>query len=88
METKDLKLSLFFPSLPVGTVGGGTIYPSQKKSLELLRCHGPGSKRKLAGLVACFCMALDVSTAAAIASGEFTKAHEKLARNAQSRSQL
>ncbi|KAJ4330209.1 hypothetical protein N0V87_010191 [Didymella glomerata] len=86
--TKTLKQSLFFPSLPVGTVGGGTMYPSQKASLELLKCRGPGSKRRLAGLIACFCMALDVSTAAAIASGGFTDAHKKLAREKGDKSKL
>lgn len=87
-ETKILKLGLFFPSLPVGTVGGGTMYPSQEASLELLRCRGPGSKKRLAGLVTCFCMALDVSTAAAIASGGFTNAHKKLARDKLDESKL
>ncbi|KAJ8114350.1 hypothetical protein OPT61_g3745 [Boeremia exigua] len=80
-ETKILKQSLFVPSLPVGSVGGGTMYPSQKASLGLLKCQGEGGKRRLAGLVACFCMALDISTAAAIASGGFTDAHKKLARS-------
>lgn len=87
-NTKTLKQSLFIPSLPVGTVGGGTMYPSQKASLALLKCAGPGSKRRLAGLVACFCMALDISTAAAIASGGFTDAHKKLARAKADRSKL
>ncbi|KAF9697229.1 hypothetical protein EKO04_004676 [Ascochyta lentis] len=87
-DSKTLKLSLFFPSLPVGTVGGGTMYPSQKASLELLKCRGQGSKRRLAGLVACFCMALDISTAAAIASGGFTDAHKRLARDKADKSKL
>ncbi|KAF3030326.1 hypothetical protein E8E12_000193 [Didymella heteroderae] len=87
-HSKDLKLSLFCPGLPVGTVGGGTMYPSQKASLELLKCRGAGSKRKLAGLVACFCLALDISTAAAIASGDFTHAHRKLARDKDDKSKL
>lgn len=86
--TKTLRQSLFFPSLPVGTVGGGTMYPSQRASLELLKCWGPGSKRRLAGLVACFSMALDVSTAGAIASGGFTDAHKKLARDKVDKSRL
>ncbi|KAH6616396.1 hmg-CoA reductase [Boeremia exigua] len=87
-QTKVLRQSLFFPSLPVGVVGGGTMYPSQKASLELLGCRGPGGKRRLAGLIACFCMALDISTAAAIASGGFTDAHKKLARDAADKSKL
>lgn len=85
-KTKTLKLSLFFPSLPVGVVGGGTSYTAQKASLELLKCQGPGTKRRLAGLVACFALALDVSTTAAIASGSFTQSHERLARGKVDRS--
>lgn len=42
VETKTLKLSLFFPSLPVGTVGGVAMYPSQNKILGL---QDAGSKR-------------------------------------------
>ncbi|KAJ4993971.1 3-hydroxy-3-methylglutaryl-coenzyme A reductase [Stagonosporopsis vannaccii] len=87
-QTKVLQLSLFFPSLPVGVVGGGTMYPSQKTSLDLLKCREPGGKRRLAGMIACFCMALDISTAAAIASGGFTDAHKKLARDAVDRGKL
>lgn len=87
-DTKVLNQSLFFPSLPVGTVGGGTMYPSQQASLEMLKCTGPGSKRRLAGLVACFSMALDISTAAAIASGGFTDAHKRLARDKVYKSKL
>lgn len=79
-KAKDLKLSLFFPSLPVGIVGGGTSYTAQKASLDLLKCREPGKKRRLAGLVAAFALALDVSTAAALANGTFTQSHERLAR--------
>ncbi|PSN59226.1 hydroxymethylglutaryl-CoA reductase [Corynespora cassiicola Philippines] len=79
-ETKILRLSLFFPSLPVGVVGGGTKYSAQKASLELLKCRGPGGKRRLAGLMVAFALALDASTAAAIASGTFTQSHKRLAR--------
>ena len=79
-ETKRLSLSLFFPSLPVGVVGGGTSYTAQQASLELLGCRGLGMKRRLAGLAAAFALALDVSTCAAIANGTFTGSHKKLAR--------
>ena len=51
-ETKRLSLSLFFPSLPVGVVGGGTSYTAQQASLELLGCRGLGMKRRLAGFAA------------------------------------
>ncbi|KAF2818224.1 substrate-binding domain of hmg-CoA reductase [Ophiobolus disseminans] len=87
-ETERLKLSLFFPSLPVGVVGGGTGYEAQKASLKLLKCDEPGTKHRLAGLVAAFALALDISTSAALSSGTFTQSHERLARGkgvAQSR---
>ena len=86
--SRDLKLSLFCPGLPVGEVGGHTVSPSQKASLELLKCGGPGSESKVAGLVASFCLALDVGTAAAIASGDFTYAHRRLARDEDYESRL
>ena len=56
----------------IGVVGGGTGYAVQKASLELPKCHGPGMKRRLAGLTAAFALALDVGTCAAMASGTFT----------------
>jgi hydroxymethylglutaryl-CoA reductase len=40
-------------------------------------------KRRLAGLVAAFALALDLSTLAAIASGTFTQSHERLARKSR-----
>jgi NADP-dependent 3-hydroxy-3-methylglutaryl-CoA reductase len=79
-ETELLKISLFFPSLPVGIVGGGTGHMAQKASLKLLHCDEPGTKHRLAGLVAAFALALDVSTSAAIASDTFTQNHARLAR--------
>lgn len=87
-RTGNLKVSLFFPSLPVGSVGGGTVYPGQNASLKLLDCTGPGSKYRLAGMVSCFAMALDVSTLAAVCSGGFTASHEKFARRGTAKSQL
>ncbi|KAF3031303.1 hypothetical protein E8E12_000420 [Didymella heteroderae] len=86
--SKDLKLSLFCPDLPVDAIGESTISPPQKASLELLKCRGPGSKSKVAGLVASFCLALDVGTAAATASGNFTHAHRWLARDEDDKSRL
>ncbi|KAH8743035.1 hydroxymethylglutaryl-CoA reductase, partial [Diaporthe sp. PMI_573] len=83
-ETRDLRLTLYFPSLPVGTVGGGTGYPTQKKALELLKCAAPGMKGRLAGLIAAFALALDASTSAAIANNTFTQSHMRLARSEQS----
>ncbi|KAH8812302.1 hmg-CoA reductase [Xylogone sp. PMI_703] len=81
--TKELRLSCLFPSLPVGTVGGGTIYPTQREALELLQCTGPGSKHRLAGLIAAFSLALDVSSSAAVATGGFSRSHQTYGRRSK-----
>jgi hydroxymethylglutaryl-CoA reductase len=79
-ETKDLRLSLYFPSMPVGTVGGGTGYPTQRAALRLLKCDAPDMKGRLAGIIASFALALDLSTGAAVANDTFTQSHMRLAR--------
>ncbi|RAH67591.1 hydroxymethylglutaryl-CoA reductase [Aspergillus aculeatinus CBS 121060] len=79
-ETEELEASTYFPSLPVGTVGGGTTLDTQREALEILGCTGPGSKGRLAGVIASFALALDISTLAAITNGTFTASHYKLAR--------
>ncbi|PKS08426.1 hypothetical protein jhhlp_005137 [Lomentospora prolificans] len=79
--TKDMHVSIYFPSLTIGIVGGGTRYPTQKEGLRILGCDGkPGSKHRLAGLIACFSLALELSTTAAITEGTFAKSHMVLAR--------
>ncbi|KAL2284421.1 hypothetical protein FJTKL_08833 [Diaporthe vaccinii] len=79
-ETKDLRMTLYFPSLPVGTVGGGTVYPTQKEALELIGCAAPGTKGRLAGVIAAAALALEASTSAAVANDTFTQSHMRLAR--------
>lgn len=79
-ETKDLRLTLYFPSLPVGTVGGGTGYATQQEALKLVKCAAPDMKGRLAGIIASFALALDASTSAAVANDTFTESHMRLAR--------
>jgi NADP-dependent 3-hydroxy-3-methylglutaryl-CoA reductase len=79
-ETKVLTLSLYIPSLLVGTVGGGTHYPSQRESLELIGCYGDGKKWALAETITAFALALDVSTVSVIANDTFAASHQNLAR--------
>jgi hydroxymethylglutaryl-CoA reductase (NADPH) len=74
-----LKLTLF--NLVVGTVGGGTQLPKQQEVLQMMGCAGQGKVFRFASLIAGFTMALEISTFAAIVSGQFAKAHEKLGRN-------
>ena len=76
-----LYASMVMPSLIVGTVGGGTHLANQKDYLDMMGCSGAGNSRRFAEIVAGFCLALDLSTLSAIASGQFATAHEKLGRN-------
>jgi NADP-dependent 3-hydroxy-3-methylglutaryl-CoA reductase len=72
---------LVLDGLVLGTVGGGTHLPAQRASLELMGCTGLGSARRLAEIVAGAALALELSTLAAITTGEFAGAHERLGRN-------
>lgn len=80
-EPGGLQLSMFLPSLVIGTVGGGTRLPTQQDCLRILGCAGQGQLYKFAEIIAASCLALDLSTLCAIASNEFVAAHEKLGRN-------
>ncbi|KAA8645087.1 hypothetical protein EYZ11_007419 [Aspergillus tanneri] len=84
-QTGELRLSMYFPSLPVGVIGGGTSYGTQKECLGILNCDGPGMKGRLAGLIAAFSLALDASTVAAITENTFSHAHERLRKRTGSR---
>ena len=68
------------PNLIVGTVGGGTGLPSQRACLDILGLSGPGSAHALAEICAGVCLAGELSITAALCSGEFTRAHMRLAR--------
>ena len=47
----------------------------------MLGCAGAGNSRRLAEIIAGYCLSLDLSTLSAIASGQFATAHEKMGRN-------
>lgn len=69
------------PSLTVGTIGGGTRLPVQRRNLELLGCHeGIYSSRKFAEIVGAAAGALEISLMAAVVSGTFAQAHAKYGR--------
>ncbi|MBI2570879.1 MAG: phosphotransferase [Candidatus Schekmanbacteria bacterium] len=73
--------SMVLPTLIIGTIGGGTALPTQKECLQMLGCYGTNRVFRLAEIIAGFCLALDLSTMAAIAAGHFATAHERLGRN-------
>jgi hydroxymethylglutaryl-CoA reductase (NADPH) len=80
-KDNGLFLQLTLPNLVIGTVGGGTSLPRQAQALEIMDCYGSGKITRFAKLIAGFALGLEISTYAAIVSGEFAKAHEKLGRN-------
>jgi len=76
----DAYISLYFPSLMVGTVGGGTSLPTQKECLEMLGCYGAGKIKKFTEIVAAVALAGEFSICAAIAGGGFVDAFKKYGR--------
>lgn len=76
----DLYVSVTLPSLIVGTVGGGTGLPTQRECLNLLGCSGPNSARKFAEICGATVLCGELSIAAAMASGNFSKAHKLFGR--------
>ncbi len=82
MEQRESGLfcSVTMPSILVGTVGGGTGLPAQSACLALMGLTGEGNGAALAEVTAATCLCGEISIVAAMASGTFTGAHEKLAR--------
>lgn len=79
-ESGDLYASVTLPSIVVGTVGGGTALPSQRACLEIMGLAGPGKAQALAEVCGALALAGELSITAALCSGDFTSAHQKLAR--------
>ncbi len=77
----DLYVSLYLPSLIVGTVGGGVSLPTQRECLSIIDCYGSGKAKKFAEVVAATVLAGEISLAASIVAGDFVTAHEKFGRN-------
>lgn len=79
-KSGDLYTTVTLPSIVVGTVGGGTGLPTQHACLEILDMAGEGKSRALAELCGALALAGEISIAAALCSGDFTRAHRKRAR--------
>jgi len=80
LPSGDLYCSVSLPGLMVATVGGGTGLPSQKACLDILGLHGPGKAQALAEVAGGLCLAGEISIVGAICAGEFTRAHQHMAR--------
>ena len=76
----DLYAAVTLPNLIVGSVGGGTGLPSQQACLRLMGLAGPGKARALAEVCAGVALAGELSIIGALSAGDFTRAHQRLAR--------
>jgi hydroxymethylglutaryl-CoA reductase (NADPH) len=75
-----LHVSVRFPGLEVGTVGGGTTLPTAREWLALMGCDGAGKVYRFAQIVAAAALALEISASAAMAtagSENFFRAHHE-----------
>ena len=81
LQPEGLFVSATLPALSVATVGGGTGLPTQREALEIMGCVGRGKARKLAEIIAAAVLGGEISMGAALASGEFSAAHERYGRN-------
>ena len=75
-----IHVSTFLPSLNISG-DETTLTPTQAECLDIMGCIGANKVAKFAEIIATFCLALDISTASAIANGSFALAHESLGRN-------
>lgn len=69
-----------YPCIVTGTVSGAQRLPAQHECLEILGCTGERGAEKLAEIIACFCVALDISTLASVANDTFSSAHRIFGR--------
>jgi hydroxymethylglutaryl-CoA reductase (NADPH) len=86
-EPRDdgLYVSVFLPSLEVGTVGGGTGLPTQREALALLGVAGSGNPPgtnalKFAEIIAAAVLAGELNLLIALARNELASAHQRLGR--------
>jgi len=80
LDDGDYYVSVTLPALIVASQGGGTGLPTQRQCLEMMDCYGDGKAEKLAEICAATVLAGEVSLGAAVVSGDWVAAHERLAR--------
>jgi len=81
----ELYASVSIPSLPVGTVGGGTTVKTQQECLSIMNVAGGGKPpgthaKKLAEIACCAVLAGELSLLAALATHHLARAHATLGR--------
>ena len=79
-DNGSLYASVTMPNIMVGTVGGGTNLPSQAVGLKLMGLDGEGHAQAFAEVCAACCLAGELSIMGAMCAGDFSSAHQRLAR--------
>lgn len=83
----DLYVSVYLPSLMVGTVGGGTALATQHEALEMLGVAGGSpsgesgkNAKRFAEIVGAAALAGEISLLSSLEQGSLAAAHERLGR--------
>eukprot|EP00117_Sycon_ciliatum_P041606 scpid17540/ scgid30401/ 3-hydroxy-3-methylglutaryl-coenzyme A reductase len=81
VEEAGIYAGVTMPSLELRTTEKGSLLPTQRECLQLMHCTGTDGRYRLAEILAGSMLGLELSTLAAVASGQFASAHDKLGRN-------
>lgn len=80
LKNGGLSVSVYLPSLQVGTVGGGTNLGTAKEALSILGVAGNGQVEKFAEIIAAAVLAGEISLISSLSEGTLSKAHQALGR--------
>ena len=77
----SLSVSIYLPSLNIGTVGGGTSLSTQKEALSIIGVAGAGNVEKFAEIIGAAVLAGEISLISSLSEGSLARAHERLGRS-------
>lgn len=80
LDSDDLRVTVYLPSLMVGVVGGGTGLATQKEALSILGVSKSGHVQEFAEIVAGAVLAGEISLLSSLSEGSLARAHEELGR--------
>ncbi len=83
VKSNDLYMSVYLPSVLVGTVGGGTGLATQREALSIMGISGGNdgkNARTLAAILGGAVLAGELSLLSSLAEGSLARAHQTLAR--------
>ncbi|MBI4097824.1 MAG: hydroxymethylglutaryl-CoA reductase, partial [Candidatus Levybacteria bacterium] len=80
LKNGDLSVSVYLPSLSIGTVGGGTSLATQREALSILGVLGAGNVEKFAEIIGGAVLAGEISLLSSLSEGSLASAHKRLGR--------